>query len=95
MIKIMAKILADFGWLFIPLAQRGEPGTWDDGQLGLWLVWSHHDARILGINHFGPRLLGSLALGVIPKKARRDETRVSLGYPQAPLRRRRNRQGRI
>ncbi len=34
MIKIMAKILADFGWLFIPLAQRGEPPAWGPGMMG-------------------------------------------------------------
>ncbi|MES0397904.1 MAG: SHOCT domain-containing protein [Syntrophobacteria bacterium] len=36
MIKIMAKILADFGWLFIPLAQRGEPPAWGPGMMGNW-----------------------------------------------------------
>ncbi|MBW2392544.1 MAG: SHOCT domain-containing protein [Deltaproteobacteria bacterium] len=32
----MAKILADFGWLFIPLAQRGEPPAWGPGMMGNW-----------------------------------------------------------
>jgi len=32
----MAKILADFGWLFIPLAQRGEPTPWGPGMMGNW-----------------------------------------------------------
>jgi putative membrane protein len=36
MIKIMAKIVADFGWLAYPLVQRGEPPPWGPGMMGNW-----------------------------------------------------------
>lgn len=46
MIKIMAKIFADLGWLFIPLAQRGEPRPWGPGMMGNW-----------GFGWFGPIMM--------------------------------------